>query len=190
MRVLKTTQSSFENFVDDAYRSLPDTADRVFRYVLQFNSQFTTVLFNGFVSFPLRSTNITSSWQYTGHKGIDFDGTWNSVKEIILENFGGDLIDGVPSPSVQNTIYLAQRHVLRTIPEVCVFVFPRFGDIMCIFLIYNLTVNRSPPSTLRCPIFTTSPSTRPSIRNSISALVPTRRSSIPSINRAASFTHN
>lgn len=31
MRVLKTTQSSFENFISDEYRSLPDTADRVFR---------------------------------------------------------------------------------------------------------------------------------------------------------------
>ena len=31
MRVLKTTQSSFENFVYDAYRTLPDVADRIFR---------------------------------------------------------------------------------------------------------------------------------------------------------------
>lgn len=31
LRVLKTTQSSFVNFVDDAYRTLPDAADRIFR---------------------------------------------------------------------------------------------------------------------------------------------------------------
>ena len=28
MRIIKTTQSSFSNFVDDAYRTLPDTNDR------------------------------------------------------------------------------------------------------------------------------------------------------------------
>lgn len=31
MRVLKTTKSSFVNFVDDAYRTLPDAKDRIFR---------------------------------------------------------------------------------------------------------------------------------------------------------------
>lgn len=36
LRVLKTTQSSFENFVTDEYRSLPDAADRVFRYIFIF----------------------------------------------------------------------------------------------------------------------------------------------------------
>jgi urate oxidase len=32
MKVLKTTQSSFVNFVTDAYRTLPDAQDRIFRY--------------------------------------------------------------------------------------------------------------------------------------------------------------
>jgi urate oxidase len=31
LRILKTTQSSFINFVDDEYRSLPDQHDRIFR---------------------------------------------------------------------------------------------------------------------------------------------------------------
>lgn len=31
MMLLKTTQSSFVNFVDDAYRTLPDAKDRIFR---------------------------------------------------------------------------------------------------------------------------------------------------------------
>lgn len=43
---------------------------------------------------------------------------WHSVKEIILQNFAGDVHVGIPSPSVQNTIYLAQRDVLKTIKEV------------------------------------------------------------------------
>lgn len=33
LRVLKTTKSSFVNFVDDEYRSLPDQEDRIFRFV-------------------------------------------------------------------------------------------------------------------------------------------------------------
>lgn len=31
LRVLKTTRSSFVDFVDDEYRSLPDMEDRLFR---------------------------------------------------------------------------------------------------------------------------------------------------------------
>lgn len=64
------------------------------------------------------STNIKSSWQYSTLEKIDFDATWERVKELILENFAGNVIDGVQSPSVQNTIYLAQRDVLRNIKEV------------------------------------------------------------------------
>lgn len=49
---------------------------------------------------------------------------WHNVKEIILQNFAGDLHHGIPSPSVQNTIYLTQRDVLKTIKEVsCAYVF-------------------------------------------------------------------
>lgn len=34
LRVLKTTRSSFVDFVNDEYRSLPDMQDRLFRYYL------------------------------------------------------------------------------------------------------------------------------------------------------------
>lgn len=50
--------------------------------------------------------------------GVDFDKTWTTVKEIILRNFAGDPVEGVPSPSVQNTIYLSQRDILAAIKEV------------------------------------------------------------------------
>lgn len=94
LRVLKTTQSSFVNFIDDEYRSLPDMEDRVF------------------------STIISASWQYSVFEKINFDFLWHQVKEIILQNFAGDVHVGIPSPSVQNTIYLAQRDVLKTIKEI------------------------------------------------------------------------
>jgi len=51
LRVLKTTQSAFVNFVSDEYRSLPDAPDRVM------------------------STVVTSRWEYSS-KDVDFCATW------------------------------------------------------------------------------------------------------------------
>lgn len=39
LRVLKTTRSSFVDFVNDEYRSLPDMQDRLFRYYLLLSNQ-------------------------------------------------------------------------------------------------------------------------------------------------------
>lgn len=49
---------------------------------------------------------------------VDFDKIWKTVKEIILQNFAGDPDVGVPSPSVQNTIYLAQKDILAAVKQV------------------------------------------------------------------------
>lgn len=49
---------------------------------------------------------------------VNFDFLWHHVKEIILQNFAGDVDVGIPSPSVQNTIYLSQRDILKSIKEV------------------------------------------------------------------------
>lgn len=94
LRVLKTTQSSFVNFVNDEYRSLPDQQDRIF------------------------STVVRSTWQYSTVAGVDFDFCWNKVKQCILNAFAGDTEKGTYSPSVQNTLYLAEKLVLESIPEV------------------------------------------------------------------------
>lgn len=61
---------------------------------------------------------MSCAWEYIDIKGLDFDKTWNIVKEIILKNFAGDPVDGIPSPSVQNTIYLSQRDILAAIQQV------------------------------------------------------------------------
>ena len=94
MRVLKTTRSSFVDFVDDEYRSLPDMEDRLF------------------------STSVSCCWEYLNITDINFDDVWSTVKEIILKNFAGDPVEGIPSPSVQNTIYLSQRDILAAIQQV------------------------------------------------------------------------
>lgn len=52
LRLLKTTQSSFVNFVSDEFRSLPDMKDRIF------------------------STVVSAAWQYNKSKGVDFGKIW------------------------------------------------------------------------------------------------------------------
>ncbi|KAH8283048.1 hypothetical protein KR054_011896 [Drosophila jambulina] len=96
LRVLKTTQSSFVNFVNDEFRSLPDQYDRIF------------------------STVVDCSWEYSDTDSVDFSRAWQTVKNIILRNFAGDPQVGVSSPSVQHTLYLSERQVLDVLPQVSV----------------------------------------------------------------------
>ncbi|XP_017069597.1 uricase [Drosophila eugracilis] len=96
LRVLKTTQSSFVNFVNDEFRSLPDQYDRIF------------------------STVVDCSWEYSNTDNLDFLKAWQTVKNIIIRNFAGDPQVGVSSPSVQHTLYLSEREVLDVLPQVSV----------------------------------------------------------------------
>lgn len=61
---------------------------------------------------------VSSCWEYSSIDNLDFDKTWNTIKDIILKNFAGDPIEGVASPSVQNTIYLAQIDILKEIEQI------------------------------------------------------------------------
>lgn len=65
------------------------------------------------------STSVSCQWEYSTIEDVGFDKIWMTVKEIILKNFAGDPVEGVPSPSVQNTIYLSQKDILAAIPAVC-----------------------------------------------------------------------
>lgn len=94
LHVLKTTQSSFVNFVDDEYRTLPDQNDRIF------------------------STVVDCSWEYRKIPDVDYDKSWDFVKLCILHNFAGDLDCGTPSPSVQNTLYTAEKEALEMVPAI------------------------------------------------------------------------
>lgn len=94
LRILKTTQSSFENFVKDDYRTLPDAKDRVF------------------------STIVDCNWDYSSIDGVDFNKVWDIIVDAIYENFAGCSIEGIPSPSVQNTLYLTEKMILDKIPKV------------------------------------------------------------------------
>ncbi|XP_037822349.1 uricase [Lucilia sericata] len=96
LRVLKTTQSSFVNFVNDEFRSLPDQYDRIF------------------------STIVDCSWEYSRTNNVKFCQDWNTVKNIIIKKFAGDPNVGTSSPSVQHTLYLTEKEVLDALPEVSV----------------------------------------------------------------------
>ncbi|XP_042858623.1 uricase-like [Penaeus japonicus] len=94
MRVLKTTQSSFTNFVSDEFRSLPDMEDRLF------------------------STVVSASWQYADVTDIDFGRVWIRIQKIIYDKFAGPPDCGIYSPSVQNTVFLIQDAALKEIAEI------------------------------------------------------------------------
>ncbi|XP_064553039.1 uricase [Drosophila montana] len=96
LRVLKTTQSSFVNFVDDEFRTLADQYDRIF------------------------STVVECSWEYSDTESVNFLQAWETVKDIVLRNFAGDPSVGIPSPSVQHTLYLSEKQVLDVLPQVSV----------------------------------------------------------------------
>ncbi|XP_061094763.1 uricase isoform X2 [Conger conger] len=94
MKVLKTTQSGFENFLKDRFTTLQETKDRCF------------------------CTSVYSRWRYNTHKDIPFDLIWKTVRDIIIEKFAGPYDRGEYSPSVQKTLYDTQTIVLSRIPEV------------------------------------------------------------------------
>lgn len=52
MKVLKTTQSAFKNFIQDEVRSLPDADDRIF------------------------CTVVYAKWEYEHLRGLDYDRAW------------------------------------------------------------------------------------------------------------------
>jgi urate oxidase len=93
MKVLKTTQSAFKNFVQDKFTSLPEMEDRIF------------------------CTVVYSKWTYKHVRGLDFTQAWKTTKEAILDTFTGPPRKGVYSPSVQQTLYEAHKMALSKIPQ-------------------------------------------------------------------------
>jgi len=95
MRIIKTTQSSFSNFVDDAYRTLPDTNDRI------------------------ASTIVQSHWNYSPAAAkFCYDKAFDLVKSTICEVWAGPAKHGIHSASLQKTLYDTERLVLERVPQV------------------------------------------------------------------------
>ncbi|MEM7625029.1 MAG: factor-independent urate hydroxylase [Planctomycetota bacterium] len=86
LMIAKTTQTGFENFHRDEYRTLPDTDDRIFATVL------------------------TAEWAYAT-KDIDFAATRTAVRNALLAKFTDHY-----SKSVQETLYLMGNAALDACP--------------------------------------------------------------------------
>ena len=91
LTLLKTTQSSFENFVRDQYTALPETNER------------------------LLATSCDSTWQYdpeTASNCPDFEILAASTRKAIVEGFSGPAATGIPSPSLQRTAFEIGQNVI------------------------------------------------------------------------------
>jgi urate oxidase len=86
--VLRTTGAGWEGFLREEYTSLPETSDRIV------------------------ATIVTATWDYEGEQ-LDFDRSWQGVREVVLRSFGDQY-----SPSVQATLYHMGEEVLKAHPEV------------------------------------------------------------------------
>ncbi|XP_008569847.1 PREDICTED: uricase [Galeopterus variegatus] len=94
LKVMKTTQSGFEGFMRDQYTTLSDVKDRCL------------------------VTQVYCKWRYHQCKNVDFEATWDTVRDIILDKFAGPYDKGEYSPSIQKTLYDIQVLSLRRVPEI------------------------------------------------------------------------
>ena len=79
----------------DRFTTLPEDGDRLF------------------------STVVTADWSYPGDsEDIDFDAAFETVKNIILQQFAGPADVGVMSRSVQETQYKTEMEILKSSPQV------------------------------------------------------------------------
>jgi len=70
------------------------------------------------LQFLILSTIVDCSWNYCANPQVDYDKVWELNKYCILKNFAGDLDQGIPSPSVQNTLYITEKDILEKIQEI------------------------------------------------------------------------
>lgn len=94
LKFLKTTQSGFEGFIKDKFTTLPEVKDRCF------------------------ATEVYCKWRYHQGRDVDFELTWDTVRDTVLEKLAGPYDKGEYSPSVQKTLYDIQVLALSRIPEI------------------------------------------------------------------------
>jgi len=97
LTVLKTTKSSFEDFLRDEYTVLPDAPDRMLSSAMDISWRWNT----DFASKPQ-----------------DWAALNTTVKDTLLQTFAGPADTGVDSPSVQRTAYLMGQAVLLSVAGV------------------------------------------------------------------------
>ncbi|KAK9805934.1 hypothetical protein WJX73_006434 [Symbiochloris irregularis] len=91
LKVLKTTQSGYEDFLKDKYTILKDTKERIV------------------------ATSITASWRYSG--SVAYDAAYETTKSALSDAFFGPAQTGVYSPSVQYTLFQMAKEALKRTPQ-------------------------------------------------------------------------
>lgn len=96
LKILKTTQSSFTNFLKDKYTTLPEVSDR------------------------LVSSIVKATWTYESNDrtDLDYNGQAKKIRDTLLSTFAGPSDIGSPSPAVQYTLYQMGTAVLANCLEV------------------------------------------------------------------------
>ncbi|WP_159610711.1 factor-independent urate hydroxylase [Glutamicibacter sp. JC586] len=92
LTVLKSTGSEFHGFPRDKYTTLKETSDRIL------------------------ATDVTARWRYSDEAiaaGIDFDGVYASVRNLLLTQFAQ-----THSYALQQTMFQMGQAVLETHPEI------------------------------------------------------------------------
>ena len=92
LTVLKSTGSEFHGFPRDKYTTLKETTDRIL------------------------ATDVTARWRYTEEavaEGIDFDGVYSSVRNLLLTHFAQ-----THSYALQQTMFQMGQAVLEAHPEI------------------------------------------------------------------------
>ncbi|WP_440104177.1 factor-independent urate hydroxylase [Glutamicibacter mishrai] len=92
LTVLKSTGSEFHGFPRDKYTTLKETTDRIL------------------------ATDVTARWRYTDQaiaEGIDFDGVYASVRNLLLTQFAQ-----THSYALQQTMFQMGQAVLEAHPEI------------------------------------------------------------------------
>ena len=119
--ILKTTQSGFENFHRDEFRTLPDTNDR------------------------LMGTSVDAEWTYTknsiGINTMDYRKNNTMILDGFDRMFSGPADKGVYSVSVQATAYDMGCEALRVVPglDFIHLFLPNIHNIPMDFAKFNLT---------------------------------------------------
>jgi len=94
LKIMKTTQSGFEGFIQDEYTTLKPTRERVMATKI-------------FCEYTFNQLDI---------EGVDFSGIYKDVQKTIIEKFSGDPESGVYSPSVQQTLHDVAKALLERHP--------------------------------------------------------------------------
>jgi urate oxidase len=109
LRIMKTTQSGFTDFIRDKYTTLPETKDRIMKSSITAKWEYSSD------ALALAKQNIETG---STKKQIDFNSIFKMVLDVMIEEFAGDPVKGTYSPSVQQTLFFMGTKILERQPQI------------------------------------------------------------------------